>query len=276
MYIQKDIITSRANALVKWASSLSDKKGRYENSAFIAEGIKLTLEAASASLPITHCFISEDKEKTYLPLVKEALKSDIYDKTQIIIVSKSVFEKISTEKAPQGVISVVKHLDFFSNMTIIYKEEFFIKEDERAIILCSVRDPSNLGSVIRSSVAFGVQHIILSDDCADIYNPKTIRSAMGSLFKVKVTVVKSLPELIGAMQYNGRRVFCAELRPGAKSLKEIDLRTTDAIIIGNEGHGIPEEISLLCDASVYIPISENTESLNASVAAAVFMWEQSK
>ena len=276
MYIQKDIITSRANPLVKWAASLADKKGRYESGAFIAEGIKLTLEAASASLPITHCFISEDKVDAYLPSVKEAFEKSMCDKTQIIIVSKSVFEKISTEKAPQGVISVVKHLDFFSNMTIIYKEEFFVKEGERAIILCSVRDPSNLGSVIRSSVAFGVQHIILSDDCADVYNPKTIRSAMCSLFKVKVTVVNNLPELIAAMQYNGRRVFCAELRPGAKSLKEIDLITTDAIIIGNEGHGIPEEISALCDNSVYIPISENTESLNASVAAAVFMWEQSK
>ena len=276
MNILKDIITSRANPLVKWAVTLADKKGRYESGAFIADGIKLTLEAASAGLPITHCFISEDKAEAYLPLIKEALRADFYEKTQIIIVSRSVFEKISTEKAPQGVISVVKHLDFFTNMTIIYKEEFFIKEDERAIILCSVRDPSNLGSVIRSSVAFGVEHVILSDDCADIYNPKTIRSAMGSMFKVKVTVVKSLPDLISAMQYNGRRVFCAELREGAKSLKEIDLKTTDAIIIGNEGHGIPTEISKLCDNSVYIPISPNTESLNASVAAAVFMWEQSK
>ena len=276
MYVLKDIITSRTNPQIKWVSSLLDKKGRYESGSFIAEGIKLTLEAASASLPITHCFISEDKVDAYLPLVKQALASDIYEKTQIIVVSKSVFEKISTEKSPQGVISVVKHLDFFTNMTIIYKEEFFVKSDERAIILCSVRDPSNLGSVIRSSVAFGVSHVILSDDCADIYNPKTIRSAMGSMFKIKVSVVKSLPDLIEAMQYNGRRVFCAELRENAKSLNEIDLRTTDAIIIGNEGHGIPEEISRLCDSSVYIPISPNTESLNASVAAAVFMWEQSK
>ncbi len=276
MYIQKDVITSRSNPLVKLVASLTDKKGRYEQGAFIAEGIKLTLEATSADLPITHCFISEDKAELYLPLVSKALDKAIYEKTQIIIVSKGVFEKISTEKAPQGVISVVKHLDFFTNMTIIYKEEFFVKADERAIILCSVRDPSNLGSVIRSSVAFGVEHVILSDDCADIYNPKTIRSAMGSLFKVKVTVVKSLPDLIEAMQYNGRRVFCAELRDGAKSLKDVLLRTTDAIVIGNEGHGIPAEISKLCDDSVYIPISSTVESLNASVAAAVFMWEQNK
>ena len=161
-------------------------------------------------------------------------------------------------------------------MDIIYKEEFFLLPDEKAIILCSVRDPSNLGAVIRSSAAFGVDHIILTGNCADVYNPKTVRSAMGSLYRVKITTVNDCSSLIEHCRQNGRRVYAAELTDNAKSLDEIDLTRNDLIMIGNEGHGISSDISALCDCSVYIPISKKTESLNASVAAAIFMWEQSK
>ena len=130
--------------------------------------------------------------------------------------------------------------------------------------------------VIRSSVAFGTEHIILSNDCADVYNPKTVRSAMGSLFRVKITKFNDLKLLIKSLNENKRRVFAAELSERAVSLDNLDLKPTDCIIIGNEGHGIPDEISSECNGSVYIPISNKTESLNASVAAAVFMWEQGK
>ena len=161
-------------------------------------------------------------------------------------------------------------------MDIIYKEEFFLKPEEKAIFLFSVRDPSNLGAVIRSSVAFGTDHVILSKDCADIYNPKTVRSAMGSLFRVKVTTVNDVVSFIKSARENSRRVFAAELTETATSLSDIDLCSSDIVMIGNEGHGIDKEISAICDGSVYIPISKKTESLNASVAAAIFMWEQSK
>ena len=161
-------------------------------------------------------------------------------------------------------------------MDIIYKEEFFLQPEEKAIFLFSVRDPSNLGAVIRSSVAFGTDHVILSSDCADIYNPKTVRSAMGSLFRVKVTTVKDVPAFIKAANENSRRVFSAELTDNAVSLSDAAITGSDIVMIGNEGHGIAPEVSMLCNGSVYIPISKKTESLNASVAAAIFMWEQSK
>ena len=99
---------------------------------------------------------------------------------------------------------------------------------------------------------------------------------MGSLFRTKISTVASLGDFIRAARESGRRVFAAELSDGASSLCDLDTRHTDVFIIGNEGHGIPKEISSLCDGSVYIPISKKTESLNASVAAAVFMWEISK
>ena len=159
-------------------------------------------------------------------------------------------------------------------MDIIYKEDFFIREGERALSLYSLRDPGNLGAVIRSAAAFGVEHIILSADSADIYNPKTVRAAMGTMFGIKISIVEDFASFINASRQAGRSVYAAELSDGAKSVKDIDLGRDDIFIIGNEGHGIPSEISALCTASVYIPISDGVESLNASVAAAVFMWEQ--
>ena len=276
MYFDNEIITSRNNQLVKWASSLADKKNRRESGYFMAEGVKLTKEAFEAGLPVEYCIVTENKKNAVCEFLSDFENDNRYEKCRIVTVSEGVFEKISTEKAPQGVISVIKHLDFFRDMDIIYKEEFFLKPEEKAIFLFSVRDPSNLGAVIRSSVAFGTDHVILTEDCADIYNPKTIRSAMGSLFRVKITTVKDVESFINAAQDNSRRVFAAELTDDAISLDQIGLRGSDIVMIGNEGHGIDPEISALCDNSVYIPISKKTESLNASVAAAIFMWEQRK
>ena len=270
----KDIISSRNNQIVKWAASLLDKKGRNESGAFIAEGEKLSLEALRRRLPVTHLFIMEGKEERILDLIRPYMELSEYSECQIIRLSEGAFEKISTEKAPQGIISVIKHLDFFAKLDIIYKEDFFIPKGERALSLYSLRDPGNLGAVIRSAVAFGVQHIVLSNDSADIYNPKTVRAAMGTMFGVKISVVSDFASFVRAAKECGRAVYAAELRDGAKSVKDIDLSSDDIFIIGNEGHGIPDEISSLCTGSVYIPISEGAESLNASVAAAVFMWEQ--
>ena len=276
MIFHSEVLSSRDNRIVKWAASLKEKKGREAAASFIAEGEKLTLEAIAANLPVTQVFINEDKKDVILPKIKGALSSRESEECEVYILKSHVFEKISTEIAPQGVISVIKHLDFFRQMDIIYKEEFLKNASERAVILCSVRDPGNLGSVIRSSVAFGVSHVILSSDCADVYNPKTVRGAMGSLFRVKITRVGDLLSTIEQIKTSGKRVFAAELTEKALSLTEAGLCGSDIVMIGNEGHGIPAEYSAACTNSVYIPISSKTESLNASVAAAVFMWEQSK
>jgi len=272
----KDVISSRNNQVVKWAASLAEKKGRDREKCFIAEGEKLTYEAIEAALPIVKIFVSKSKVDKIMPKLMAYSNAEINTEFDVQVLEDGVFEKISTENAPQGVISVIKHLDFFRQMDIIYKEEFSQNACGSSIVLCSLRDPGNLGSAIRSAVAFGVENIILSSDCADVYNPKTVRGAMGSLFRVKVTRVADLKAYIQAMQSNGRKVYAAELSENAKALPEIKLSKWDAVIIGNEGHGVPKDISEISDGSVYIPISSKTESLNASVAAAIFMWEQSK
>ena len=276
MIFNGEIITSRNNQTVKWAASLTTKKGRDESSAFIAEGEKLTFEALGASMPVTHIFVEETKYAEIAEKLTRFQQNEQYKMTVVYKLSESAFSKISTEKAPEGVITVIKYLDFFRYVDIIYKEDFCLLPNERAIILCSVRDPGNLGAIIRSSVAFGVDHIVMSADSASPYNPKTVRSAMGSLFRVKITVVSDLESFVRAARANGRCVYAAELTENAVSLSELDFSSRDLIIIGNEGHGIAPDISRAATDSVYIPISKKTESLNAAVAAALFMWEQSK
>ena len=276
MEIIPDIISSRQNSIVKWVASLSDKKGRSESRSFIAEGYKLCFEAAESNMPVTHIFLSESCDDKVASKIKRAYDRDIYKKTKLIVLSSEAFEKISTEKAPQGVLIVIKYLDFFSELDIIYKEDFFLSENEKAVSLYSVRDPGNLGAIIRSAVAFGFEHVIMSSDCADIYNSKTVRSAMGSVFKIKATVVKDFSSFVNSAKLNGRRVLAAELSDDAVALSDCRLNKSDIIVIGNEGHGISDEISRSCSESVFIPISDSIESLNASVAASILLWEQSK
>lgn len=271
-----EVITSRSNPTVKLTSSLKDKKSREAEGLFIAEGEKLTFEALSASLPIEKIFIAKSKKDRIIDKLSNYNDVEKLSECSVYVLEDSVFEKISTENAPQGVISVIKHLDFFYQSDIIYKEEFFKNLLGRAICLSSVRDPGNLGSAIRSAVAFGVEHIIMSSDCADIYNPKTVRGAMGSLFRVKTTRIDDMCEFISLARKSGRRVYTAELNSSAAALGSFPLLSTDIVIIGNEGHGVSEDVSKAADGALYIPISSKTESLNASVAAAIFMWEQGK
>ena len=266
-------ITSRANATVMWAASLKEKKYREKHGAFLAEGVKLVREAFFARLPITHVFIAEGKRDAVLAeLSLDALAQNAREVPQVIALSDACFEKISTEKAPQGVIAAIKYLDFFKRIDKISSEEI----SPRSLFLSSVRDPGNLGAIVRSAAAFGIDTIILSADSADIYHPKVLRAAMGTLFKISVLTVSEEVDFIRAQRALGRRFFAAELRENAVPLSSLALKETDVFIIGNEGHGIPTALSAACDGSVYIPIAVGVESLNASVAASVLLWEQYK
>lgn len=276
MKCEGPIITSRQNPLILQLASLATRKGRNASGLFMVEGEKLVREAADAGLPVVSVIVSEGKSAEILPWVKEAYSDLRYENTELRTVSDPCFLKISTEKSPQGVIAIIKHLDFFKRLTIIYDEELRNLQNKRAILLCSMQDPGNLGAVVRSAVAFGADTVIMSADCADVYNPKTLRAAMGCLFRIDVLVVEDMSSAVRALRGCGRRVLAAELREGAVSLDEISLRASDCVMIGNEGHGIPPELSALCDASVYLPISARAESLNAASAAAVFLWEQQK
>ena len=265
-------ITSRQNTLVTWAASLKEKKYRERSESFLIDGVKLVCEALDAHLPVTHLFLTASGMAAFGDALLSRCQALREAAPQVILLSDACFEKISSEKAPQGVIAAIKYLDFFKSFDKINSVDI----SPRALFLSSVRDPGNLGAIIRSAAAFGTKDLLLSADSADIYHPRVLRAAMGTLFRMRVFLLSDEKAAVRALRASGRRLFAAELREGAVPLFSLDLKREDVFVIGNEGHGIDPSLSALCDGSVYIPISAGVESLNASVAASVLLWEQSK
>ena len=271
-------IASRNNPETVFAASLLTKKGREETGLFTADGEKLFRESAKPenASKIDRIYLRESASDRYLPLITELLGGEFADSDRTVVFSDPAFEKITSEKSPQGIITVLKTIDFSKNYIKIKKKDLSRLDGKRIVALFGVRDPGNLGAIIRSAVAFGFSEMVLSSDCVEVTNPKTVRAAMGGVFSIGFRTVSDFGSFITSAREAGRRVFAAELREGAAPLFEIGIRSDDVIVIGNEGQGIPREISALCDSSVYIPISERSESLNAAVAASLFLWEQSK
>ncbi len=273
MPVRWEHITSRSNPRVKAAAALLDKKARDERCEFTAEGWKLLEEALRSGCRILSVFVNEEKADRYIPLIEDLFSDIKAGQTTFFVLSAPCFEKITSEKASDGVVALIKHLDNFKSFNIIYKEDFQDACFDRLLILSSVRDPGNLGTVLRSALAFGIRSVLLSRDCADPLHPRALRAAMGSTFRLQLRMTSGLDQAIRLLRAGGRRVLAAELRPQALSVYEWKVAPSDVFVIGNEGHGIPPELSGACDGSVYIPIATESESLNAATAAAVLMWE---
>ena len=271
-------IASRNNPETVFVASLLTKKGREESGLFLAEGEKLFREAAQKrnASKIDRICLQESAAELYLPLISELLGEGFVSSGRTLVFSDPSFEKISSEKSPQGIITVLKSIDFSKKYIKIDKKGVEDLAGKRIVALSGVRDPGNLGAIVRSAVAFGVTDIVLSSDCVEFTNPKVVRAAMGGIFSVRFHVISDFGSFVTGARDAGRRVFAAELRDGAKAVDAIGLAKDDIVVIGNEGQGIPPEISSLCDTSVYIPISPSAESLNAAVAASLFLWEQAK
>lgn len=208
--------------------------------------------------------------------VERALEDGRIDKNAVMVVSESVFEKISEERAPEGIISAAE-LPTALHRTLDTEgaREYSTSADERLLIAESLRDPGNLGTVIRSSAALGIDRLILSDDCADLYNPKTVRAAMGGLFKLKIDIIPSgkLSDAIISLRGAGRKIYATALHKEALEIGSFAMRQGDCFVIGNEGHGLSEAVISACDFCAVIPMAEGSESLNAAAAAAICIWE---
>ena len=190
----------------------------------------------------------------------------------VIFVESSLFERLSEEMAPEGVICIAKYAENVREITDIC-ELSALSRSEKVLILESVRDPLNVGAILRVCAAFGVDRVIMSRDCADVYNSKTLRASMGALFALSVLKVDSIPEAVKELRRGERRVFAAALDHDSQRLGELKLERGDCVVIGNEGHGMSEEALAACDGTVFIPMSDGVESLNAATAAAVLVWE---
>ena len=278
-----EIITSRQNRRVVELVKLDDRRAREKTRTFRFDGVKLLCEALRRGVELESVFLRTGTAERVAARMEELYGCSLSEVgCPVFGVEDSLFEKISQENAPEGVITVAKYIDKSHNLNIIYKEdELDARRDAPILLLESVRDPLNVGAIIRSAAALGVGRLIMSADCADLYHPKTLRAAMGPLFSMPITRVEDLAGTVKALRQSGRRIYAAALDDTAVRLgsQELDAEREGhpvGAVIGNEGHGLTEAVIAACDRSVYIPMEADTESLNAGVAAALSMWELSK
>lgn len=268
-------IKSKENPLANRLAKLKDKKYRREERMFRFDGIKLFCEAVEKQVPIEYIIVRESDSDELIPMIDKKTESCENSDINLIVFSDRVFSKLTDERSSEGIICAAKYLDKLHKTDRI--EQTLKKTDgaiaEKILLLESVRDAGNLGTIIRSANAFGIDRLMISEDCADIYNPKTVRAAMGALFAQRISIVKSVPEAIRFMREAGYRVFATALDKNAERLGSFPLGAGDAVVIGNEGHGLSAETIAACDKCIFIPMNEGAESLNASIAASVCMWE---
>ena len=282
MQNSSEIITSRQNQYVSLATSLLDRKRRRSEGLFRFDGVKLYCEAILRGVRPEFLLVDAAQADAV-----DAKARSLYGfgldaaSCRILQLSHDLFGKISDENAPEGMICVAKYIDKFHKIATINSstEELNALADPAAgkILLCeSLRDPGNVGTVIRTAYAFGIDWLVLSNDCADLYNPKTLRGAMGTLFSQKILLVDDLAAAVQLLQSKGRKIYAAALDEQARQLGSFAFGKGDCAVIGNEGHGLSEAVIAACSNSVIIPMSERAESFNAAVAASILMWEFAK
>ncbi len=278
MLFSGEIIRSRQNKNIVELCKLTDRKARETTRTFRFDGIKLLEEAIKNDVEICAVFLSVSAQERVLDFLHERFGESYEDRIEkCFLVSDDIFEKISEEKSPEGVITIAKYIDKLQKNATIYNSVNFLQmKNEHIVLLESVRDPSNVGAIIRSAAAIGIDRLILSADCADIYHPRAVRGSMGTVFNQRIDRVTDLATTIREMRESGRRVFAAALDERALSLGEFEILAGDAVVIGNEGHGLSKEVIAACTGNVIIPMSERAESFNAAVAASILMWEFAK
>lgn len=274
----QEIISSRHNPTIVKLCKLSDKKHREADRVFRFDGVKLCAEAIMSGVELEYIFLRRDNSDTVRMRVAEICGKYPEDTgARVILLENSLFDTVSEEKSPEGIISVAKYIDKFHKIVTIDNNCIAsLPSGERIMLIEDIRDPGNLGTIMRSAAALGVETLILCGECADIYSSKTLRGSMGALFRLKTVRARNGADAVKALRDGGRRVFAAALTSEALSLDDAGLEHTDCVVIGNEGHGLSSDIIAACDGCIIIPMSAGTESLNAATAAAIFMWEMRK
>ncbi len=251
------IITSPSNEQIKKLIQLKEKtKVRKSTGTFTVEGIKMFLEIPKDDL--VSIYVSESFEKKNMSL----LSGKEYQ-----IVSDAVFKKFSDTVSPQGIMAIVKQKEYTVNQIISSRNQ----KKSCIVVLDRIQDPGNLGTIVRTAEAAGISGIIMSSDCADIYNPKVIRSTMGSIFRVPFAVTDNLPEAVDDLKRDGIITYAAHLK--GKLYNSGMLYNDCALLIGNEAKGLRKEVSDKADKLIKIPMAGKVESLNAAVATAILMYE---
>ena len=239
------IITSLDNDNVKKWKKLCKKKYRDEFGIYLVEGEHLVEEAYKSGV----------LDKVIV------LDGESYSYDNIVYVSYEVMKAISSLDTPNKIMGVCKKKE---NIEIVGK---------RFLLLDGIQDPGNLGTIVRSAVAFNIDTIILSDDTVDLYNPKVLRSTQGMIFHTNIFSY-DIVAFINILKSMGITVYGTDVNNGidARELSDLD-KTSFALVMGNEGNGVRKEIKELCDKNLYINMNENVESLNVGVATSILLYE---
>lgn len=252
-------LSSKENALIKQYRKLSaSRREREKESLFTMEGARLCADALRSGIRLHLLLMTADAAR--------------YEETAALAeaAGKRAFE-ITPELA--GYISDTEHPQGIFAIAEMPPRESDLPPQGKYILLDSLQDPGNLGTVIRTAEAMGIDAVILSRQCPDLYSPKVIRSTMGSLFRQPILYAENLSESIAEWKNAGMKCYAATLTPDAFPLQKLPQMPFCGIVIGNEGNGVSREVIEACDGEVYIPMQGATESLNAAIAAALCMWE---
>ena len=258
------MITSYANNSVKEVIQLMQKaKVRRERGLFIVEGVKMFLEAPAER--IEQVYLSESFAKQMSSACKEKL-ARLH--TPYETVTDVIFGKMSDTKTPQGILCLLKQYH--------YEPEALLAVPKPLLVLLEdIQDPGNLGTIFRTGEGAGVSGIIMSSGTADIYNPKTIRSTMGSVYRMPFFYTPDMSRTIEELQRKKISVYAAHLQ-GAKEYDNCRYETGTAFLIGNEANGLRDETAKKADIAVKIPMAGQVESLNAAIASSVLLFEAAR
>lgn len=242
-------ITSRKNSRVQTLRRLGREKAfRREQGLFLCDGEKLLTEALANGADIAELYLRGTQPHGELPEVPVyALSEDVFDYVSPLEHSPGPLFTVRTKPLPESV------------------------RPERVIVLENVQDPGNVGTVLRTAAALGTELVVLLGECADPYNPKTVRAAMGALFRQRLWET-DLAALCAKLREWGLPLLGAALRPESVDVERVSLRRA-AVAIGNEGRGLTDALLEKCDTKIILPMTPGSESLNAAVAASILMWE---
>lgn len=253
------VITSKDNEIIKNIRKLKEKKYRDIEGKYIIEGIKLIEEAIKENASIDKVVICEDcinNDSIESKLMYEIAKNDC------IYVSEKIFDLITDVSTPQGILAVINKKDNSSN--IDYREDVIV-------VLDDLQDPGNLGTILRTLDSIGLHQIIITKNTADAYNSKVVRSTMGAIFRINIIQTEDLPKALNEIKKHKFKIMATSLS-GSKSIYDIEYNKK-VIIIGNESKGVSEAVFKEADELIKIPMLGKAESLNASVATSVILYE---
>jgi TrmH family RNA methyltransferase len=252
-------ILSLQNPRVKEWSSLLERKGRLSQQKFLVEGVHLVREAFLAHAEVEYVLFSQDRG---IPVeLRDFTSSAIW-----VCVTEAIINKCSDTKTPQAVVAIVK---MPTNTSDSWLTQW--SADEFVVVVDRVQDPGNVGTLIRSAAAVGVNGIVLGEGCADPYAPKTIRATMGALFRVPI-VQSDLHSLLPHVRQRNGQILVAQLN-AERSLYECDFRVPTWLIVGNEGAGVDPALVAHATHSIRIPMHAQQESLNVAMATTVILYE---